>query len=233
MKRIVLLVSLMLTASCLLATPPSAAEDEAAPPPVGELVKSQRYSSYRYAWIPQFKMCAGVYVVATIKADVTFTPIEGGAYATIHTPRVVDPYMLVTLKKSCDDNAALKRKHGANFVGYNNYFYGYKCSYNPSFSVAFPWSIGVGVTPDCGDEKVARHGDRQPNARRAYRFEVSSDGYAFRWNQQKTHTQPAHLSLCTSVAGYLSFRDTEGQIRKKALKKVGFSDACVRYDYNS
>ena len=231
MKRIVLLVSLMITASCLLATPQSAAQDEAAPS-VGELVKSQRYSSHRYVWIPEFNMCASTYVVATIKADVTFTPIEGGAYATIHTPRVVDPYMLVTLKKKCDDNALLKRKHTANFVSYNNYFYGYKCSYNPSFSVAFPWSVGVGVTPDCGDEKVARHGDRQPNARRAYRFEVSSEGYAFRWDQQKTHTQPANLSLCTSVSGYLSFKDTEGTVRKKALKKVGFPDACVTYKYN-
>ena len=200
--------------------------------PSGELVVSHRYSSYRMAWVPQFNLCAGVYVTAQIKADVTFTPIEGGAYATIHTPRVVDPSMLVTTKKSCDDSSPVKRKHSANVVGYHHYFYGYKCSYNPSFSVAFPWSIGVGVTPDCGDEPVARHGDTQKNARRAHRFEVTSDGYAFRWDQRKTHLQPApKLSLCTSVAGFLSFKDTDGKVRKKALKKVGFSDACVSYKY--
>jgi hypothetical protein len=194
-------------------------------------VVSRRYSSYRMADVPGFNMCAGVYVTAQMKADVYFTPIEGGAYVDMVNPRIVNPSMLVTLKKSCDDSAEVKRRHAANQVSYNYFYYGYKCSYDPSFTVAIPWSIGVGITPDCGDERVARHGDRHKRARRAYRFELDTDGMAFRWSQKKTHTQPTTLTMCTSVASYLVFKDTEGAVRRKVQKKVGFSDACVTYKY--
>ena len=103
MKRIVLLVSLMLTA---FLSPGHASERGGGRGGAAAGRGARQVAALLLVPVrvdPQFKMCAGVYVVATIKADVTFTPIEGGAYATIHTPRVVDPYMLVTLKKSCDD----------------------------------------------------------------------------------------------------------------------------------
>ena len=194
-------------------------------------VVSNKYSSYRMAWVGKFNFCLGIWVHGTMRADMYFTSIEGGAQATMTNPRVVNPKLLVTVKKRCDDGAAVKRYHQANVLNYRNLFYGYKCSYDPSFSVSFPWSIGVGITPDCGQERVAKYGATNRNARRAYRFSLNTDGYAFKWKQSKTNTQPTNHTMCSSVSTYFVIQDTQGAVRKKVLKKVGASDACVYYKH--
>ncbi|RYP87268.1 hypothetical protein EKO23_06630 [Nocardioides guangzhouensis] len=223
------LATTVLLAAGTVSVAEAAAPEQAQPAALGgqSYTKSRAYSSYRMAWVPQFKACLGVYVTATVRATLTVTPIEGGAYHQLHSPRIVNPKMQVTIKKSCDDGAAVKKYHRANTVNYRSYFYGYKCSYNPTFSVAVPWSVGVGITPDCGSKKVAKLGDTQKQARRAYRFKLATDGYAFGWDQRKTDTYPTTLSLCSSVSSYFVLRDTEGADREKAMKKVGFADACV------
>jgi hypothetical protein len=185
------------------------------------------------AWVDKFDLCLGVYVTAKIRATKVTEPIEGGTWVRITDPRVVDPSMLVTTKKSCDDNAEVKKYHRANTVRYNSYYYGHSCSYNPSFNVGYPWSVGVGITPDCGEKKVARLGDTQKNARRAYRFTLATDGRAFSWKASDSDTIPTSLKLCTSVSAYFVLRDTEGAVRDKAMRKVGLPDACVRYKYPS
>lgn len=228
-RRLLMLVLLTLVTLGTAGPTTAAVPDAARKGP--DLVVSKTYSSYRMVDVDQFNFCAGIWVTGQLKADMYFTAIEGGAYATITNPRVVNPYMLVTIKKSCDDNAAVKTYHQANVVNFRNYFYGYKCDYNPSFSASLPWGVGVGITPDCGQKTVAKYGDTQTNARRAYRFELATDGYAFRWDQSKTNTQPTTLTLCTSVSSFLIFKDTDGAMRKKVMRKVALPDACVTYKY--
>lgn len=188
---------------------------------------SRAYSAYRMAWVSKFNLCMAVYVTGTMKATRYTEPVEGGAWVRISHPRIVDPSMQVTLKESCDDNAEVKRYHRASTISLKSYYYGFRCSYTPTYSVGAPWSVGVGVTPDCGEKKVARLGDHQVHARRAYRFDVSSDGQAFSWKANKSDTAPTRLKLCTSLSAYFALRDTEGTSRSKAYRKVGFPDACV------
>jgi hypothetical protein len=195
------------------------------------LVETDSYSSYRMAWVDKFNFCLGIWVTGKIRADVYFTPIEGGAYATMTNPRVIDPRMLVTIKKSCDDSSSVKTYHAANVVNYRTYFYGNKCDYNPSFSASYPWGVSVGITPDCGQKTVARYGETQTNARRAYRFELDTDGYAFKWDKRDTNTQPTTIKFCSSVSSFFVLKDTQGAVRRTVQKKVGFPDACVTYSY--
>jgi hypothetical protein len=185
------------------------------------------FSSYRMAWVEQFDLCLGVWIRGEIRAKLSRTAIPAGVFKKLHEPRLIDPYMLVTTKRSCDDSSEPKFHHRANSISYHHYFYGYTCSYDPSFNYSPPWSVGVGVTPDCGEERVARLGDHQTNARDAYRFELETNGYAFGWDDSDSGMSPDSQRLCTSVSGYFVLRDTDGAERAKAMRKVQFSDPCV------
>jgi hypothetical protein len=114
-----------------------------------------------------------------------------------------------------------------NKVTYRNYYYGYTCSFNPSFSAGAPWSVGVGVTPECGEETVAKYGASESRTRRTNAFDLETEGFAFRWNQSDSATAPGDVKLCTSVSGWLRLRDTAGAERQTLIKKVRFDDACV------
>lgn len=226
---VALLISFLPVASAHATSPSSSARADHSPE---HLVVTKSYSAYRMAWVDKFNFCLGIWITAKVRADVYFTPIEGGAYATMANPRVIDPRMLVTIKKSCDDNAAVRTYHAANVVNYRNYFYGYKCDYNPSFSASYPWGVGVGITPDCGQKTVAKYGETNTRARRAYRFELDTDGYAFKWDQRRTDTQPTTHKFCSSVSSFFVLKDTAGAVRRTVQKKVGFPDACVTYSYS-
>lgn len=188
---------------------------------------SRRYSSYRYAHVPDLGLCLGVYVTATLKARYDRRPISQGAVSELDKPTIHDPAMQFTIKKRCDDNSAYKKRHRADKISYRNLYYGYTCSYDPSFSVGAPWSVGVGVTPDCGDERVAKYGSSDTRAQRAYRFNLDTEGYAFGWNGKDSTVEPGTVKLCTSVSGYFRLQDTKGAERRTVIKKVAFPDACI------
>lgn len=192
----------------------------------GESV-SQAYSSYRYAYVPQFNLCLGVYVTARLKATYTRRAGSQSVVSELSKPTINDPAMQVTVKKTCDDNSPLKTRHRANKISYKNLYYGYTCSFDPSFNVGVPWSVGVGVTPDCGDETVAQYGARDTGAREASSFKLTTDGYAFGWNGKDSVVEPGTVKVCTSVAGYFRLQDTDGAERETAIRKVGFPDACL------
>jgi len=135
--------------------------------------------------------------------------------------------MSITIKRRCDDGSMPKRRHRANTVSYRSVSYGHTCSFNPSFSVGAPWSIGVSITPECGDERVAKLGDAQKRARKAYQFRVGSVGRAFGWNDPEVDTAPTTLRLCTSAAAVITLRDTQGPKRAKRTETISFADPCV------
>jgi hypothetical protein len=191
------------------------------------------YSSYRMAWVEEFNLCLGVYVTGQVRATKTLEPIEGGTWMRLSSPHLVDPDMQITVKQTCDDSSAPKTRHRANVVAYNHIFYGHTCSYDPSFSASLPWGVGVSVTPDCGDERVARHGDRQGNARNAYRFRLDTQGYAFGWNDRASDTVPTNIKLCLSAAANITLEDNDGAVRAKAIRRVLFSDPCVYHHSTS
>lgn len=190
---------------------------------------NQRYSSHRYVWVEQFNLCLSVYVTSTLRATYKRSAVSQGVVKTLKSPRIVDPDMQVTFRKSCDDNSEYKRRHRVNTFGYHNFYYGHTCSYDPSFNVGFPWSVGVGITPDCGDERVARYGITETGVRgdRGYRFNLVTEGQAFSWGQSDSATSPGGVKICTSVSGFFRIRDTQGDQRLTLLKKVRLADACI------
>lgn len=218
-------VSTVLVASLALLGPATASEP-GAEARASETV-SRSYSSYRYAYVPQFNLCLGVYVTAQLKAKYTRRAGSQTVVSELASPTINDPAMQVTVKKTCDDNSPLKSRHRANKISYKNLYYGYTCSYNPSYSVSVPWSVGVGVTPDCGDESVVQYGARDERARNATRFNLTTDGYAFGWNQKDSVVEPGSVEICTSVSAYFRLQDTDGSERETAIKKVAFPDACI------
>lgn len=193
----------------------------------GDETISMRYSSYRYHHVPEFNLCLGIYMTSTLTARYKRRPISQGAVKTLSSPEIHDPEMQVTLKKTCDDNSAYKKRHRANRLRYANYYYGHSCSYNPSFSVGAPWSAGVGVTPDCGQRDVAKTGVTERGTSRTYRFNLDSDGYAFGWDAEDAETMPGTVKLCTSVSAFFMLHDNLGAERLRKNIKVGFPDACV------
>lgn len=190
---------------------------------------SDYQSGYRMAWVDKFNLCLGVYMRATVKATMTTSYTVGGTPVyKLHSPRLVDPYMLVTTKRSCDDSSLVKRRHSINKLTHRMMAYGYKCSYDPSYSVGFPWSVGVGATPDCGNERVAQFGQTQGRARRKYRFELVTEGFAMGWDQSDGDVGPGYdLKLCTSVSGFLRMKDSSGAQVATVVKRVGMPDFCV------
>ncbi|SDC09455.1 hypothetical protein [Nocardioides lianchengensis] len=192
----------------------------------GETV-SRSYSSYRYVDVPQFGFCLGVYATARLQATYKRRPISQGVVSELRDPKIIDPSLQVTVKRSCDDDAKYRKKHRANKISYSNYYYGYKCSFDPSFSAGAPWTVGVGITPDCGSEKVAKVGEVNGRARRAYRFVLDTEGYAFGWDGSDSVVEPGSVKLCTSLSGYFRMKDSQGAERQTVAKKVSFPDLCL------
>jgi hypothetical protein len=56
---------------------------------------------------------------------------------------------------------------------------GYSCSYNPSLSVAFPWSVGVSFWPTCGDRNQAEYHHRYSGTYTFYEQFNSGDPSSF------------------------------------------------------
>jgi hypothetical protein len=225
-----LAVALVAVLGVTLLAPIGATTAATAAPGVGERrdqTVSTSYSSYRYVDVPQFGFCLGVYATAKLRATFDVKPISQGAVSELRDPQIIDPSLQMTIKKSCDDNASYRKKHRANVVSYSNYYYGYTCSYDPSFSVGAPWSVGVGVTPDCGSENVAQVGETNKNARAAYRFNLDTDGYAFGWDASDSTVEPGTVKLCTSLSGYFRFKDNDGAERETVAKKASFPDLCL------
>lgn len=185
------------------------------------------------AWVDSFNLCLGIYIVGHVRANKsTTTTIGGEQFQHLTKPRIIDPYMLVTTKKSCDDSSSVKKRHRMNQFTWRTYGYGYKCSYDPSYSFAVPWSVGVGITPDCGDERVVRFGQTQKRGTtRTYRFELETDGVAFGWDQKDTahHATGGVAKLCSSISAYLIMVDNTPPTVKTVHKKVSFPDFCVRW----
>lgn len=218
LKRVIGCVLVIIVTSGLHPTPASAVTTETV---------NQRFSSHRYVWVDQFNLCMSVSVTSTLRATYRRQAVSQGVVKTLKSPRIIDPTMLVTFRKSCDDNSEYKQRHRVNRFAYHNYYYGYSCSYNPSYSVGYPWSVGVGITPDCGDQRVAKYGDSQRRTRRTHRFTLITEGHAFSWDQSDSATAPGGVKICTSVSGFFRLRDTSGDERLTLLKKVRFPDACI------
>ena len=191
---------------------------------------ARTFSSSKRVWNERFNLCIWTTFSGRLSATRYRYPASEGPFWVIDLkkPKISDPRVKVTLRRSCADGAALKARHAADTFRYAGYVYGYTCSYNPSYSVSAPWGVSVGVTPDCGDEKVAGYGDTQQNTRSANTFRLATDGVAVGWDGRDwVYEGHGTAKVCTSVSGFFVLRDTQGSTRTKQVVKAGLPDQCV------
>jgi hypothetical protein len=193
---------------------------------------SRSFASSTRVWSKRFDTCLWMTFKGKLSAKrYRYMASEGPFWVIdLKEPRISDPTVKLSLRKTCKDGAALKRRHSANTIRYAGFVYGYKCSYDPTYSVSAPWGVSVGVTPDCGDERVAKHGDFQRGTSRAHTFRLHTDGVAVGWDGRDWiyEGQGDVAKVCTSISGYFVLRDTKGAVRKKHVIKAGLRDQCVR-----
>lgn len=193
-------------------------------------VVSRTFTSRTRVWSKRFNACLWMSFSGRMSATRYRYPASEGPFWVIDLkkPKVSDPRVTVTLRRTCKDGAALKRRHTADTVRYAGYMYGYKCDYDPSYSVSVPWGVSVGATPDCGDERVAAYGDSQKRARGAHTFRLRSDGVAVGWDGRDwVHEGYDTAKVCTSISGFFVLRDTQGSVRAKHVVKAALKDQCV------
>lgn len=227
-----LAVTLLLIGVCLAPTPAAAAPAHAGAGASATTTStvSRSFTTTKRLWNEKFDMCIWTTFRGTVKATRYRYPASEGPFwvVDLKKPRLTEPRVSVTFRTSCADGAALKSRHAADTVRYAVMAYGYTCDYDPTYSVSAPWGLSVGVTPDCGDERVASHGDRQTAARSANRFLLSSDGIAVGWDGRDwVYEGHGTARVCTSLAGFYVLRDTQGSTRAKRIVKAGLRDQCV------
>jgi hypothetical protein len=179
-------------------------------------------------WVKQFNVCLLVGFTGTMKARYFYR--NKAKY--LNRPQLTSSRVAVTTKKSCAVTAPVKKRNGFGTFGYYGYLYGYTCSYDPSFSVSIPWSVSVGVTPDCGNERVAKIGDRQKNTGNASYFEKTTS-VDVGWDDEDRVALPGpgtkpKTELCTSVSVFITMRKTSGSRRIARDLKVALPDFCIQ-----
>lgn len=149
-------------------------------------------------------------------------------------PKMKQMTLSVVTRRDCSATSPVKKRNTFDTIEYSTALYGHDCSFDPSFSAGFPWSVGVSVTPDCGNERVAKLGDKQTGTRRAFNFAATTKVEAG-WKDEDKHGFPpggqpstAENELCTSVSALITLRRTQGPSRPSVTLKVPFRDACIR-----
>jgi hypothetical protein len=91
------------------------------------------------------------------------------------------------------------------------------CSFNPSVSVNFPWSVSVGVAPTCdstSSKRAARYRTLEP-ARPHARFNISSTGTAATWKKTSDsftfRKVDKHVKLCFRGRYYVDVQNASGR----------------------
>lgn len=151
MRRVVsVVVSVLCAVGAAGLSAPSASAD------VTSYTKSTSFTKTKSFYSAPLARCVRVRVTGTMSAFYvrsTQTYPTPADYQSLQDPRVRDLTMRVTTTRTCASGSSRAQVTKATLR--QSYYY-WKCSSNPSISVGYPWSVGLSVTPTCGEEKVAK-----------------------------------------------------------------------------
>lgn len=115
---------------------------------------------------------------------------------TLHTPKIA-----LRLYKSCAKGVYKHRLKMAT-ADVDQAWYYHTCSANPSIGVGAPWSVGVSVTPTCGNKNAAHRSTRYPHA--AFAFIQYNSSTKAVWHKKFDTAVPVKNVLCLHGAAQLT-----------------------------
>lgn len=206
-------------AALLLAVPPIATAETV----------SRKFSSS-----DQLQFRPGLCIVAatngTMEATRTARGSRGGVIIELTKPRIAKVSLAVWTKSHCNDPRA-RDVAPFRWVAFRQHFYGFTCSFNPSFSIGKPWSAGVSITPDCGGQETGNAGTRENRAHHRTYFSYDTS-VPISWGQRASRLLgggSTPVRLCASASATVKFR-LKGRTTSETFERpLGFDDPCV-YD---
>lgn len=163
----------------------------------------------------------------TIAATRTVQYTRAGAVIRLSNPRITRLSLAAWSKSAC--NTPLARDVTPfRWITIKQHFYGYRCSFNPTFTLGAPWSASVSVTPDCGQETTGNAGTHEAHARHRNYFLFDTD-HQIGWKQSgaRLALTPDPVRLCTSSAATVKFRLKSKTTSETYERVLAFKDPCI------
>ncbi|WP_433018272.1 hypothetical protein [Kribbella sp. CA-294648] len=107
---------------------------------------------------PELMLCLKYSVTGTMTYKaVRYGPIEGYIDYHLENLQVTAPKLTVTAYRYDSASHGCTRKSTTWLkLQVQHAYKGYGCSFNPSISVQFPFAVGVGFWPSCGEKKLGQ-----------------------------------------------------------------------------
>ncbi len=212
---------------------------EAAAPPTAPTDLSSRQSSKKITTyvsddarisVPRFGGCLRVSFLGQMQATSGTSGQGQSTLITFGGPTFLYSRIAVTVFKSCAAGSPVKKRQSFDQIRYSANLYGYKCSFNPSYSFGIPWSVGVSFTPDCGNKNVASLGDKQYRTARTYQYDTETR-VPVAWKDSKSKRPTPYggnnLEICTSVSVDVTLKSEHGATRPNRIYRAVLDDLCI------
>ncbi|WP_299441444.1 hypothetical protein [uncultured Phycicoccus sp.] len=181
-------VSVLSAVGMAVLAAPSASAD------VTSYTKTRTFEKTKNFYSAPLSRCVRVKITGTMSAFYvrsTQTYPTPADYQSLQDPRLEDLTMQVTTTDTCFDGSP--RENVTKATLRQSYYY-WKCSSNPGISVGYPWSVGLSVTPTCGEEKVAKRSTTYSD--NGSRYTQYNSGVKAEWDKLSSGPTSTDVSSC-------------------------------------
>ena len=165
-------------------------------------------------------VCATVKLTGQMRGTVTYVHGPRNDRIRLRKPRLANPSLSASYAYCTRPHA---RKVTSSTV--TQMWHYARCKWNPSIGVSTPYSIGVSVTPTCGNFRVAR---ASAKGGKGYGAALRVTGETASWNRTETYpVRNAKYTTCVRAAATVKVRI--GNTTYARGKPVDFGNVCLKW----